>query len=799
MKISYNWLKKYIPIKLSVEEFCDKLTMFGLEVEEIINLEEKFENIVIGKIISISKHPNSDHLSTCLVDIAEKEPLSVICGAPNVGKNQTVVLAKIGAKIGEIEVKKVKLRGIKSFGMICSEKELGLSENHSGIMILDEKFNAGEPISKALNLADNIIEVEVTPNRPDLLGMIGLAREIGVMIDEKYSKPKIKFQESSQLTSDAISIEIKNPKLCPRYCCRIVRNVTIKSSPDWLQQRLRAIGLRSINNVVDVTNFVLMEYGQPLHAFDYDKISGKKIIVRTAKNNEQIELLDEENYKLKQDNLVIADAEKPIALAGIMGGMSSCISPKTKDIVLECAHFEPKNIRATSYLTNLESDSSHRFERGTNPNGLEEIIDRAAQLIQQVAGGEICKNIVDVYPKKISPQKIFLRTKRVNDILNINLKSEKIKSFLQKFEFTISEKNNDFEVTIPTFRPDIEREIDLIEEIARRYGYQNITSTASIPQIENRQKRLTLRAIKNHLVKLGFFEVCNLSFSGTDVFEKLNLSNSDFRRETADMKNPLGEQFSILRTTLIPDLLRNVATNLSYKFEDFKLFEMNNVYFKKDEKSFLEKTFLTGTITGKFNSEYWNVHPDKPSFFDVKGVVESILEILHIPKITNYVKSTEPYFVKEQSADLIFGDEKIGSFGVLSDKILSKFEIKTFTLLFDIDLTKLLKHISQDEIVYSEVIKFPPVLRDIALISAQNISVSEIEKTIKSLNSEIIRSVSLFDVYAGKQIEKGHRSLAFRITFQSEKSTLTDNFVDKLFDKIVRKLSSDYKIKLRKK
>ncbi|MCK4339110.1 MAG: phenylalanine--tRNA ligase subunit beta, partial [Candidatus Cloacimonetes bacterium] len=491
MKISYNWLKEFVPIDLPIEEFCQKLTMYGIEVENIIHFGDEYENIVVGKIVSVKPHPKSDHLSVCLVDVGENKPLSVICGAPNVKENQNVPLAKIGAMLGDFKIKKSKLRGIESYGVICSEKELGISDDHSGIMVLEGEYNAGTPFAEVLKIDDYVIDVEITPNRPDLLGMIGIAREVAVMLDTKYTTPKIEFNpdmSGKQLTSELLSVEIDDPELCPRYCGRLIKNITVKPSPGWVQTRLKAVGLRPINNIVDITNYILMEYGHPLHAFDYENISENKIIVRRAKDGEKIELLDEQIYTLSSQNLVIADNEKPVALAGIMGGVNSSILSTTKDIVLECACFNPKNIRATSLSLNLESDSSYRFERGMDPNRLEEVIDRTAQLIQLTAGGEICKGIVDVYPKKILPKKVFLRTQRVNHILDTKLQPYTIKSYLLKFEFPIFEKGENFEVTIPTFRPDLEREIDIIEEIARYYGYKNIRSKFSLPRIEDRQK-----------------------------------------------------------------------------------------------------------------------------------------------------------------------------------------------------------------------------------------------------------------------------------------------------------------------
>ncbi|MEA3475299.1 MAG: phenylalanine--tRNA ligase subunit beta [Candidatus Cloacimonadota bacterium] len=800
MKISYNWLKEFIPIELPVKEFCQRLTMFGIEVEEITHLGDEYENIVVGKILSVKPHPNSNKLSVCILDVGEDKPISVICGAPNVKEGKYVPVAKVGSIVGDSQIKKVKIRGVESLGMICSERELGISNDHSGIMVLRNDWNIGTPFAEVLKINDYIIDVEITPNRPDLLGMLGIAREVAVMLSKKYTPPKIEFEpdmSGKQPTSELMSVKINAPELCPRYCCRMIRDITVKPSPKWMQKRLKAIGLRPINNIVDITNYVLMEYGHPLHAFDYADISGKKIIVRRAKDGEQIKLLDEQVYTLSYQNLVIADIEKPIALAGIMGGTNSSILPETKDVVLECACFNSRNIRATSLYLNLESESSYRFERGMDTNRLEEVIDRAAQLIQITAGGEICKGIVDVYPDKVLPKKIFLRTSRVNNILDTQLQPETIKSYLQKLEFLVYEKGKDFEVTIPTFRLDLEREVDLIEEIARCYGYRNIRSQFTLPRIENILKRKTIRKIRNHLVNLGFYEVCNLSFANLDVLDELNLSQNDYRRNTIELSNPLGEQFSILRTTLIPDLLNNVALNLSYKFDNFKLFELNKIYLKDSNNTSLEPISLTGVIVGDFVPKYWNSKSQLSSFFDVKGIVESLFKILHCTHYMSFKKSDEPFYLSSESADVFIGDTKIGSLGTLQEDILSKFGIKVHTILFDINVSILLNYIKQEEIYYKKVIKFPPVLRDIAIMVPKEVSVAEIERTIKSINSEIIKNVRLFDVYQGEQIKEEYRSMAFSITFQSDKSTLTDEYVNKLFDNIVNKLLNEHKITLR--
>lgn len=797
MKISYKWLKEFLDIDLPIDKFCDKLTMFGVEVEELIRIGEQYDNVVVGFVLEAEVHPNADKLTVCKVDVGDELPLQIICGAPNVAKDQFVPVAKIGAIIGDTVLKKVKLRGLKSFGMICSEKELNISDEHAGIMILQKEVKPGTPFSNALEIEDTVIDVEITPNRPDLLGMVGIARNTSAMLDMDYSIPKFSIAEIEEKSSENIRVKIMDSDLCPRYCARVIKNVEVKPSPDWIQKRLRAIGLRPINNIVDVTNYVLMEYGHPLHAFDLNDITGNKITVRRAKNDEKIILLDETEYKLNDQNLLITDEKGPLALAGIMGGLNSSIHATTTDIVLECAFFNPQNIRKTSTEYNLNSESSYRFERGMDPNALEKVIDRAAYLIQLTSGGKICSGIVDEYPQRIEPKKIQLRVERANSLLDSKISSDTIQSYLNKLEFTVNPKESFLEVEVPTFRPDVEREIDLIEEIALCFGYNKILPKYYRRRIEGNFRRKTLRKIRTHLINLGFFEVCNLSFSNPGILDQLSLTESDFRRNFVEISNPIGEQFCILRTTLLPDLLNNVASNIAQHFENFRLFELNRVYINEGGNSSSEPLNLTGIIVGDFTPEYWKEQQSDLSFFDAKGILESLFEIIPLTDKVSFVNSKQPYLDQSRAADVFIGKELIGSIGFLSKNILANFEIEKPCLLIDLNISKLLEKLSNASYSYKNIIKYPTVVRDIALIAPTDISMSKIVETIKSVKSKIIKNVELFDVYEGSQVEDFHRSLAFRIEFQSAYSTLTDNYVDKLFDKIVKRLTVDKKIQLR--
>jgi len=798
MKISYNWLKELVPIDLTIEEFCEKLTMFGLEVEEVTNPGKELENIVVGKVLAAERHPNADKLTLCKVDVGQDQLLDIICGAPNVTKDIFVPVALLGSTIQGMKIEKVKLRGVESFGMICAEDELGISDDHSGIMILDESFEVGTPFAKAMGLDDYIIEVEVTPNRPDLLGMIGVAREVAAMLETDYSRPEIVFDEQGGRSSDYIAVNIDDEENCPRYCARMVKGIKVQTSPLWMQKRLIANGLRPINNIVDVTNYVLLEYGHPLHAFDYSKIREQTIVVRSARNKERIELLDDTELTLHEGNLLIADPQHSLALAGIMGGLDSSINNETKDVLIECAYFNPRNIRATALEYGLQTESSYRFERGMDPNNLVEIIDRAAQLMQETGGGAILEGIVDAYPKKIEPQRLPLRVSRTNNILNTRMSDDTINSYLDHFEFQTKKINKDtFEVTVPTFRPDIEREIDIIEELARCYGYDRIESNFSTHRIDNKKQRIVTRTAKNHLISIGFFEVNNMSFASREELEKLKLSKDDFRMSPVELANPLGEQFALLRSTLIPDLLKNATLNLSHSFENFRLFELNRVYLAGEDDECLEMPYLTGVIVGMFEPLYWNAAQSETTFYDVKGVLDSVFRKLRCHGAITYKKTNESYYRKGRGADVYYQDTKIGSCGILKKDILESFDIETSIMLFDICLEEIIANYDEQSIHYHEIVKYPPVLRDIAVTAPADIEVATIEKTIMSVEPLIIREVHLFDVYTGSQIRKGFKSLAFNIVFQSENSTLTDKYVDKLFDNIVKKLSREHQIELR--
>jgi phenylalanyl-tRNA synthetase beta chain len=796
MKISYNWLKEYIDLKLSPQELEEKLTFAGIEVEAVEKIGAELEQIKIAEILEKEVHPGSDHLSVCQVNDGS-ETVQVICGAPNCAAGQKIAFAPIGAEIGEFKIKKVKLRGVESFGMICSEKELGISDNHDGIMILPENAPLGKSLASFLETDDMAYDVEITPNRPDLLGMFGVARDISAMLNIPLKLPEIHFTESDEPIEDNLSLENVAPKLCTRYTARMIKGVTVKESPEWMKKHLISVGLRPINNVVDVTNFVMMEFGHPLHAFDYHLIDDQKIVVRRAKIDEQFPALDEETYTLQESDLVIADNHKAIALAGIIGGENSHITESTKDIVIEAANFLYSSIRKTAGRLKIATDSCYRFERDISDEKAELASRRATQLILELAGGKLMKGVLDSYPNPAPEKVVSIRPSRVKHLLTIDISNQQIKDYLTALGLIFkSESDDKLDFSIPPYRKDLVREIDLIEEVMRLHGYNNVKTYLKIQNIMNRETFYARRKVADTLVNHGFSEVKNWNFADPEDLDKLNIPENDERRQNAVLKNPLGNRFSIMRPMLLPHLLSNALFNLNHGQKDLKLFEMSKVFFRYDEKLATEKVHVSGLLTGKIYPTYWKENDEEIDFFDVKGIVEDILEKLLISKY-EITKSSEPYFQPGLGADVLFRKRKIAVLGKIDPKILEKFDIEENVYSFDIDLETIFALQSISDPVYSDIPKFPPVLRDLSFIISREHSYADIRKTITQVNPGIIKRVELFDEYTGKNIQSGFRSLTFSIVFSSDTKTLTDKIINKNLQKVIAKLKNDFSIEMR--
>ncbi|MBD3182882.1 phenylalanine--tRNA ligase subunit beta [Candidatus Poribacteria bacterium] len=804
MLVSLEWLKEYVDFDMSLSELSDKLTMVGLEVESIkIPPLEKLQKVVVGKIIKHESHPNADKLSLCTVSIGDGKELPIVCGAPNTRVGLISPLALEGAELPNgLKIKAAKIRGQVSHGMLCSEPELGLGDDASGIMELSSELEPGTSIIEALGLDNPVLELELTPNRSDCLSILGVAREVSAITGNLLKKPDISFSESDKIASDLTSVTIEAPDLCRRYAARLITGIKIGPSPQWICRRLNDMGLRPINNVVDVTNYVLMEFGHPLHAFDFDLLKEKRIIVRRADYGEHITTIDDMERRLSNEMLVIADAEKPVAVAGVMGGAYSEVSEKTTNILLESAYFNPVSISKTAKMLGMHTEASHRFERGTDIKGLITALDRTAQLIQELAGGEICKGIVDAYPVPYTPVEVELRPERVNSMLGTDISIQQMEDHLKSIEFQVTQSENNLHVVVPSFRPDVEREIDLIEEIARLYGYDNIPVTMPVSEVRTKSEDDIMMDLRNKardaMVSCGLNEVINYSFHSPDVYDMIHMEEDSKYRNVLVIRNPISENQSVVRTTLIPVILENIRYNFNQRTTDVGIFEIGKVFHPKDDGSKQpdEPEFISGAITGMINAQVWN-QPTRPAdFYDIKGVVEVLMDKMDVDEYL-VRPSVHPSFQPGRSAEIVSGEIVLGNFGEIKRQILDNYEFEQNVYIFEIDFTKMLTCTTR-EIIFQSLPVFPSVYRDMAVVLPFDIPASDVVKTIKEVGGKLIRSLNLFDVYKGKQIRDGMKSLAYAIEYFSPEETLTDEKVDSIHNEIVSVLKQKFNAELRK-
>lgn len=806
MLVSLRWLKDYVDVELGPGELADRLTMAGLEVDSVREVGPEFANIVVAKILSIRPHPGADKLSLCEITAGDKT-YSVVCGAKNMNIGDIVPLALVGATIpGGYTIKSSEIRGEKSYGMLCSEDELGLGEDASGIMILPEGLSPGEDLIDALDLKDTVFDIGITPNRSDCLGIIGIAREVAVITGKKLRYPRILISESEDDITDITSVEILNPDLCPRYTARLIKNVNVKSSPRWMRLRLEAVGLRAINNIVDITNFVMMEFGQPLHAFDFRFLEEGKIIIRGAKEGEEFVSLDGKERMLRADTLMICDGVKPVAVAGIMGGLNSEVIDDTEMVLLESAYFDPTSIRKTSKWLGMGTDASFRFERGVDPEGVVRASARAAQLIAALSGGKICKNYIDKYPKRIKPVKnIPLRVKKVNEILGIKVKGGEIKKILKNLEMTVNKvESGNYHVTPPTFRVDISREIDLIEEIVRIYGYDSIpTSLPAVsmrPDIKNKEKTLEDK-IRDILNGQGYSEVINYSFITPESANILGLEKNDEGRKFVVIKNPLTEDQSVMRTGLVYGLLDTMRKNANVGCFDLKIFEKGNVFILQDKGELpLENERIGGLITGSRYDNLWYFKGLLSDFYDLKGCVENLFDGLVIKNVKFKTDADVPFLHPGKSSKVFVDNKEIGFVGEVHPEILEKMNLKRNAVIFELDFDFLANlYNNTKSVVYKEIPKFPSITRDVAFLVGKDFDGGRIEALVFEENEDLLEKVVVFDVYYGKNIPDGMKSIALRFTYRSPDKTLTDDEVDKVHNRIAERVVNLTKAKIRGK
>ncbi|ACL69321.1 phenylalanine--tRNA ligase subunit beta [Halothermothrix orenii] len=797
MRVPVNWLKSYIDFQYSPQELADKLTMLGLEVEGIEYMGEGLEGIIVGEIKKVKPHPNADKLVICEVDTGQ-ELLQIITGAPNVKEGIKVPVAPVGVTLpGGLKIKKARLRGENSYGMICSIDELGLSEKRaSGIMILDEDAEVGTDIIDYLHLDEYVLKLDLTPNYARCLGLLGIAREIKSVLGNEIKKPDTDLVESeSESIENYISIEVEDKDLCPRYTGRVIKNIKIGPSPRWMQARLRAAGIRPINNIVDITNYVMLEYNQPLHAFDYDKID-KKIIVRRGKEQEKLITLDNKERELDEEVLVIADTEKALGLAGVMGGANSEVCDDTTTVFLESAYFNPVNIRKTAKKFALPSEASHRFEREVDIEGVIAASNRAAYLMQKYAGGEIVRGIVDVYPEPRRLHAINLDTGYVNKILGLNLDKTEIEDMLTRLEFKVEERDSkSLKVMVPSFRSDIEREADLIEEVARMYGYNNIPVTR--PESKQRGRKTYKQHLeditRNYMSAMGLDEVITFSLTGKKVYDDLDIPEDSSLRNWVKVKNPLNEALSILRTSLLPSIIEVLSNNAKRQVETMSVYELGKIFTRiKEKKRPEERVVLAGGCMGKTDDPWKTGAPD---FFYLKGVVVDYLRELGLDGL-DFTPSKLPFLHPGRTAEIYYRDTRIGIMGELMPDIADRFNLRSGTAVFQLDFETIVEEADLDR-QYEQLPRYPAVERDMAVVVENEVFAGSLLKLIRENGGKLLKKAGLFDLYQGKQIPEGYKSLAFKLVFQAHDRTLTDDEVNEVFNSIMDQLKDKFGAEIR--
>lgn len=783
MKVPMSWFNDYTDISgVTPKEYDHALTMTGSKVEGVEYLGKDIDRVVTGKITSITPHPDSDHLVICMVDVAS-EVLQIVTGAPNVKEGQIVPTALDGSTLpNNVHIKKGKLRGVESCGMLCSHDELGLSasdlgyEPEYGILVLDPETPVGVDIKEIFGLNENVVEFEITSNRPDCFSVIGLARETALTFGKPFKVPVPAYTENDENIADTISVEVKNPEKCLRYCAKMIKNVKIAPSPKWLRERLHACGVRAINNIVDITNYLLLEYGQPMHAFDLRDLTGGKIIVRDAVDGEVIKTLDEQERVLTSADLVIADAQRAVAIAGVMGGFNSEVKPDTTCVVFESATFDAASVRLTAQRCGLRTEASSRYEKGLDPNNTVPAIERACQLVEELGCGEVVGGIIDI-KGSIKPQPVLaLRPDKINAFLGTCIPVEDMVKTLTALEFEVDAAN--MRITPPSFRPDIQCEADVAEEIARFYGYDKIPTTllsgeATIGSKTPLQK--TRDKINSTLASCGLYEIYTYTFTSPSCFSKLNIPEDSALRNTVKITNPLGEDTSVMRTTTLGAMLEALGYNYSHRNENVGLFEIGKVYVPTGNQLPDEPEKVTIGLYGDAD------------FYNLKGIVETLLTSLGVKGAKFRPVCDNPTFHPGRTAELIINGENAGILGEIHPDVQKAYEIDTPCYVAELDLTALFAGINTN-VKYSRLPRFPAVTRDIALLADKGVAVAELEETITKAAGAMLDSVKLFDVYEGAQIPAGKKSIAYAISFRAADRSLTNDEVNKVFNKIVKDL-----------
>lgn len=797
MRVPVQWIKDYVNInEISHRDLVDKLVLTGSNNEGSHQICEGVENIVVGKIVKIDSHPNAEKLCICQVDVGT-EVIQIVTGATNVFEGAYIPVAIHGAVIANgIKIKKGKLRGEASNGMLCSLEEMGFDkasipkEFDEGILILDREYPLGMDILEALEIKEEVIEFEITPNRPDCLSMIGMAREISASFDLSTQLPELfQDQQTSEIEKYA-AVEIENTQLCTRYIAKVVKDIHVKASPQWMQLRLMQAGMRPINNIVDITNYVMLEYGQPIHAFDYETLKDGKIIVRTSKNGEVFETLDGKERTLTDEMLVIADSERTIGIAGVMGGANTEITPETKTILIEVASFDKSSIRKTSKNLGLRTEASSRFEKGVSNVLPLDVVNRVCYLIESLGAGNVVSGIIDIFPEGVKTTQIPFTVDGINRVIGTKLTEAQMIECLRKLEIRVEKLNDTLIAIIPHFRLDLTKEIDLVEEIARIYGYEKIGMT--LPKLDVWGAKTNAQMIKDRakfeLLACGADEMLSYSFVSKRDLDRINVPEESLLRKQVALINPLGEEFSVMRSTLVPNLLEVLARNSNRKNKNVRLFEIGSIFIPKEVPVVqlpIEKEVLVIGAIG-----------EKEDFFTLKGMVESLLTGLGIDNVTYEKETNHPTYHKGRCANILWNGHILGVMGEIHPLVLENFDLAERAYVADLDYN-ILMQIARDGKKYQAVPKFPAIERDMSILVKDEVTSLQIETLVKQVSGQLLEKVRLFDMYKGKQITEGYKSLAYELIFRAKDRTLVDEEVNKIFDKVLKTLETEIGAQLR--
>ena len=810
MLASIAWLKRYVDIDVTPEELADKLTRVGLEVESVIHQGQGISGVVTGKVTAIEKNPKSDHLWVCQMDYGSGEIVQIQTGAQNVKLGDIVPVATLGAELPNgMKLKKVKMADVYSYGMLCSAAELGidnkllLPEQREGILILSPDTPIGKDIKEVLGLNDTVLDIDLTANKQDCFCMTGIAREAAAVLGKTMHMPDTSVKEAAGGdVHDMLRVAIEIPELCSRFTSRALKNIKIMPSPDWMQNELRACGVRPISNVVDVTNYVMMELGQPMHAYDYDTLAGQALIVRRGKAGEHLQTLDDQDRELTPDMITIADTEKAVGLGGVMGGLITEVTDQTKTVILEAAAFNGPSIRRTSKALGLRSEASMRFERGVDIANCHRALDRAAHLLEEMGACETVCGIADAYPVPYHPAVITVTPETINTRIGVNIPKEEMIEILQRLQFAVKEDNGALVITAPTWRQDVTCDADISEEIARMHSYDKIESHN--PELALRQgKEDPMEEVKSeaedYLASAGLDEVMTYTFIHPSFVDKMMLKADDARRNAIRLMNPISDEFGVMRTTMLPSLLNTAAYNLARQAESVKIFEVGRVYLPKSlplTEHPEERRVIGAVMSGRRNELTWTSGKDSVDFYDMKGVAEGLLAKM---QLTDYELAAceEAYMHPGKSCVVKTGEKVIGYFGCLHPTVAASFDVPEETYVLELELATLAESALRVP-RYTHLAKFPGTSRDIAVVVPKNVTMQELERVLRSNAGELLKDIRVFDVYTGKQVAEGCKSVAFNLTFQAEDRTLTDGEIDPIIKNVVEKVAEAYAAELRK-